>query len=415
MSAGSAFPAFSKYGIEVEYMIVDRDSLAVRPLAESMLGSFDGGRSFHVSRGILGWSHELVSHVVELKNREPVAQLSALPDLFQQEVQAANAVLAPFGAKLLPTGMHPWMDPRHDAELWTRTDAEIYRTFDRIFDCRTHGWANIQSMHINLPFSDDAEFASLHAAIRVVLALLPALAASSPLVGGKRARYLDERVDAYRNNARAVPSVIGEVVPETALSRADYEARILEPMYAAIAPLDPHAVLQREWLNSRGAIARFDRNAIEIRIADTQECPVADLAIAAACVAAVRALYAERWVPLPSLQAIPLTTLVQVLEACARDGDQAIIEDPALLRAVGISRARCLASDVWMHLIDSSEAGEACRESWARRPLLLMLEEGPLARRIITELDGDTSRVRLREVYDRLATCLANGQLFSIH
>ena len=33
-------------------------------------------------------------------------------------------------------------------------------------------------------------------------------------------------------------------------------------------------------MNSRGAIARFDRNAIEIRVIDVQECPKADLAIA---------------------------------------------------------------------------------------------------------------------------------------
>ena len=40
-------------------------------------------------------------------------------------------------------------------------------------------------------------------------------------------------------------------------------------MYRQIAPLDPDHVVQYEWLNSRGAIARFDRNAIEIRVIDT--------------------------------------------------------------------------------------------------------------------------------------------------
>ena len=48
--------------------------------------------------------------------------------------------------------------------------ASIYDTFDRIFSCKGHGWANLQSMQINLPFRGDEEFARLHAAIRVSVA-----------------------------------------------------------------------------------------------------------------------------------------------------------------------------------------------------------------------------------------------------
>jgi hypothetical protein len=32
-------------------------------------------------------------------------------------------------------------------------------------------------------------------------------------------------------------------------------------------------VLRHEWVNARGAIARFDRSAIEIRVLDVAECP----------------------------------------------------------------------------------------------------------------------------------------------
>ncbi len=412
MTPGQPFHAFSCYGIELEYMIVDRESLAVRPLAARMLSSLNGGQGSNGSRGPLGWSNELVSHVVELKNREPTSSLTPLPELFQHEIRAGNDVVAQFGAKLLPTGMHPWMDPRRDTELWTNSDAEIYRTFDRIFDCRTHGWANVQSMHINLPFSGDVEFARLHAAIRAVLPLLPALSASSPLVDARRSAFLDSRVEAYRTNAEAVPEVAGAIIPETVSNRADYEARVLAPMYEAIAPLDPDRVLKREWLNSRGAIARFERSSIEIRLADTQECPRADLAIAAACVAAVRALYSERWVSLQALQEIPLDALVATLNTCAREADQALV-DVRLLRALGVRSNACRAGTLWAHLIDSSAADEACREPWAQQPLRLILEEGPLARRILDAIDGDPVPARVREVYDRLAGCLADGRLLS--
>jgi gamma-glutamyl:cysteine ligase YbdK (ATP-grasp superfamily) len=267
-------------------------------------------------------------------------------------------------------------------------------------------------MHINLPFSGDDEFARLHAAIRAVLPVLPALSASSPLVEGRRSPFLDTRVEVYRTNAAAVPAVAGEIVPETVSGREDYEARVLVPMYEAIAPLDPKRVLQREWLNSRGAIARFDRSAIEIRLADTQECPLADLAIAAACVAAIRALYCERWVSLRALQEIPLDALVVTLNACARDADQALVDD-RLLRALGVDRSGCSAGMFWSQLIDSSAANEPCREPWAQLPLQRILEEGPLARRIVDAIDDDVPRQQIREVYDRLAACLADGRLFS--
>ena len=45
---------------------------------------------------------------------------------------------------------------------------------------------NIQAVHLTLPFRGASEFGRLMAACRVVLPLLPALAASSPFVEGER-------------------------------------------------------------------------------------------------------------------------------------------------------------------------------------------------------------------------------------
>src|SRR5205823_857916 len=138
------------------------------------------------------------------------------------------------------------------------------------------------SMHINLPFADDDEFARLHAAIRLVLPLIPALAASSPIVEGHATGLMDYRLEVYRNSQQCIPSITGYVIPETIGSYRSYQEQVLQPIYQDIAPHDPRGVLRHEWLNSRGAIARFDRHAIEIRVADAQECPLADVAIAAA-------------------------------------------------------------------------------------------------------------------------------------
>ena len=50
----------------------------------------------------------------------------------------------------MPTAMHPWMNPRIETRIWQRENAEIYTAYDRIFDCNRHGWANLQSMQLNL-------------------------------------------------------------------------------------------------------------------------------------------------------------------------------------------------------------------------------------------------------------------------
>ena len=210
--------------------------------------------------------------MIELKTNGPAPRLSGLAERFAGEVEQIDALLAPLGARLMPTAMHPWMDPTREFRLWPHGGRQIYQAFDRIFDCRGHGWANLQSTHLNLPFANDEEFGRLHAAVRAILPLLPALAASSPFVEGRHPGILDARLDFYRTNARRVPSVTGQVIPEPVFTRSGYEA-LLETIYADLAPLDPAGTLRHEWVNARGCIARFDRMALEIRLLDVQECP----------------------------------------------------------------------------------------------------------------------------------------------
>jgi gamma-glutamyl:cysteine ligase YbdK (ATP-grasp superfamily) len=256
VSAARPLRLFDGVGVELEYMIVDSATLDVRPVADELLRTFHGTYDTEVERGAIGWSNELALHVIELKTAEPVPSLTGLARQFQAEVADALDRLAPMRARLLPTAMHPWMDPHRELRLWPHGYDDVYQAFNRIFDCRGHGWANLQSVHVNLPFGDDEEFARLHAAIRMVLPIVPALAASSPMVDGRLTGLLDTRLDVYRHNADRVPSVAGQVIPEPATSRQDYEARILGPIYDDLAPLDPDGVLRHEWVNGRGCIAR---------------------------------------------------------------------------------------------------------------------------------------------------------------
>src|SRR2546421_126116 len=120
------------------------------------------------------------------------------------------------------SGLHPWMDPARDMRLGPHEGSEIYETFNRIFGCRGHGWANLQSVHVNLPFADDEEFGRLHAAIRLILPIVPALAASSPFVEGRATGMLDNRLAVHGSNSSRVPSIAGRVVPEPVFSIQRY-------------------------------------------------------------------------------------------------------------------------------------------------------------------------------------------------
>jgi glutamate---cysteine ligase / carboxylate-amine ligase len=403
---------FECIGIELEYMIVDQQSLSVRPTSDQILTAAAGELTGEVDRPPLAWSNELALHVLELKTNGPAARLVGLANAFQSDVREVNRLAAPLQARLLPTAMHPWMDPDRELRLWPHDYNPVYEAFHRIFDCRGHGWANLQSCHINLPFCGAEEFGRLHAAIRLILPLLPALAASSPICNGQPTGWMDTRMEVYRGNAKRIPEVSGTVIPEAVFSPEDYQSKILQPLYQAIAPHDPEAMLQHEWLNARGAIARFQRDAIEIRVIDVQECPAADIAIAAATVAVLRLIVDERWSRWADQQTVPTETLASILHQATRHADQATIEDPHFLQQLGWSNGPTTASALWQHLIQAGRQSNDRDLIECSRPLELILREGPLARRIERAAGKNPERFRLHDVYSQLADCLQQGKLF---
>jgi len=301
------------------------------------------------------------------------------------------------------------MDPARESVLWSHEGRDIYRTYNRVFGCKGHGWTNLQSCHLNLPFGNDDEFGSLHAAVRAVLPLLPSLAASSPFVEGKFDGTLDRRLAVYVQNQKRVPSVIGDVIPEPVYTEEDYIRGILEGMFEDIAPFDPEGELQYEWLNSRGAIARFDRNAIEIRVLDAQETPWADLAQARLVVALLRALVEERWIDRGRLEALPTAALRSVFDRGIRDAETAMIELPELLQALGRGSGTMRADALWQEIYD-----ECMCEQTDRLDMFLRarLEKGSLATRIVRAVGESPAPEALLEVYTALADCAVESRLF---
>jgi carboxylate-amine ligase len=415
---------FQGFGVELEYMVVDTDSFSVLPVVDRILEAAAGEIVSEVEQGSLAWSNELVLHVVELKTNGPAKTLEGLDASFQSHVRRINGILDDLGGVLLPTAMHPWMDPLHETVLWPHEYSPIYEAYDRIFGCQGHGWSNLQSTHINLPFADDKEFGRLHAAVRLLLPILPALAASSPLVEGRVTGTRDNRMEFYRHNSRRVPSVAGAIIPEPIFTQAAYKADILGRMYEDIRPLDPQGVLRDEFLNSRGAIPRFGRGSIEIRVLDVQECPAADLAIVGLSVGALRLLTGGVLSELRLQRSLAVEPLARVFLDCLREGEDAVVGDRDFLRAVGFPGKVADAREIWWHLLEKVLAGVGLPQAGQEGLLRKVLRRGTLSTEILRALGipkGKAAsespvvpRDQVEEVFRELAQCLQIGDLFLV-
>lgn len=406
---------FSAFGVELEYMLVDVRSLDVRPICDEVLKAVAGEIVSDVEFGPITWSNELALHVIELKTTAPAADLAPLPGEFIENVQRINELLVPLGGRLLPTAMHPWMDPHRELKLWPHDYGPVYEAFHRVFDCRGHGWANLQSVHLNLPFAGDAEFGRLHAAVRMILPLLPGLTASSPVMEGRVTGLLDSRLEVYRTNARRIRSVTGRVIPEPAFTQSEYDRQVFQPLFAEIAPHDPEGVLQDEFLNARGAIARFGRGSIEIRVLDVQECPEGDVAICAAIVEVLKLLAGEEWTSTAEQQGVAIDPLETLLLRTIRTAEQAVVDDPGYLRHFGASDlAGATVGDLWRRLIgDICDRVPGFEARWGKT-LRRMLERGPLARALLRRLGTTPDPAALLSVYRELADDLPANRMFGV-
>lgn len=412
MTQYSRLHLFQGYGVELEYMIVDRDTLEVKSITDELLKHELGEYGSDFENGIVTWSNELVMHVVELKSTKPELDFDALKKAFHENIKRINHILAQWNAMLLPSAAHPFMNPVKETKLWPHDNNEVYAIYNKIFDCSGHGWSNLQSTHLNLPFADPVEFGKLHAAIRLILPLLPALCASSPILSGKAWGYLDTRLTYYKTNQSRIPSITGQIIPEAIFSKADYEELIFEKIKKDIAPFDPEDILDPVWVNSRGAITRFDRGSIEIRIMDVQECPSADLAIVTLVNETLKEFTKEQFLTYKEQIKWEAFPLAELLDKSIKDGPKAIFENVDYLKIFGIHKDSVTAKEIWhviiKHLVNT---GNNTVLQWMPE-LNTILTEGTLSERILKDLNEDFSKVALIKTYKKLGLCLAENKMF---
>jgi carboxylate-amine ligase len=399
---------FEVYGIELEYMLVHNSNFKVAPIVDQLLTKKEGKLTADIDNGNIAWSNELVAHVIELKTNGPTANLNSLSALFHENVVEINQLLEGLNAQLLPTACHPLMNPLTDTKLWKHSYSEVYELYNRIFNCKGHGWSNVQSTHINLPFFDDNEFEKLHAAIRVILPLIPGLCASSPILDGKKTGFKDTRLEFYKTNQKEIPEMTGLVIPERVFSKVDYYATIFEPINKAIKPHDTKNILDHHFLNSRGAIARFDRNAIEIRLVDIQECPKADIAICVLIIEVLKLLVNKKLGALQHQKTWTKEALFAILNPIIKEGESYKISNMEYLELFEINEVSTV-QEIWKHLYALAKPN--IHESHYEA-LDIILTKGTLATRILNAIGNDYSEQHISAVYTQLAQCLQENKLF---
>ena len=405
----SPYHLFDGFGVELEYMIVDKNTLQVKAIADELLKHELGSIGSDYENGIVTWSNELVLHVIEIKSTKPEADLPSLEKAFAENVIRINKILEKWNAMLLPTAAHPFMNPFTDTKLWPHDNNEVYALYDKLFDSKGHGWSNLQSTHLNLPFHDDEEFAKLHAAIRLILPLLPALCASSPVLDSNISGMLDTRLKFYKTNQAKIPVLTGSIIPEEVYSFEDYKKAIYQPIEKAIGPYDPDQILDPVWVNSRGAIARFDRGSIEIRVMDIQECPAADLAIVTLVVETLKLLISENFTRLSEQKIIETEALANLFDRAAIRGLSSPVEDLSILAAFGLKTPSTI-KQIWKAIL--LKIPDSTNQSDYRKIIKSILENGSLSERILHALENDSSLKNMETVYRRLSVCLQENKLF---
>lgn len=280
-------------GPEHEFSVVN-DDLKALPIVDRILKDLHGRFVNSVAKRDFTFGKELQMHVVEIKPNFPFES----PVTFEENMHRAVLFMSDFvfrnhNAHLLGTGMHPLLR-LEETNIWPHRDRQIYKAYGKLFDLHQHGWLNIQSFQLNLPYATEQEGIKLHNLLANVIPYLPAVTASSPIYETKFGYNVDNRLHFYKLNQHEVHSVTGDVIPEYVSSLNEYRQKIIEEYSSEMAKAGADKlILHKDWVNSRGVIFRFDRKAVEIRVMDEQECIKSDVAISCYIRALLRGLLNE--------------------------------------------------------------------------------------------------------------------------
>lgn len=371
------------------------------PIVDKLIRNFHGRVVNFVEQGEFTFGKELQLHVLEIKANKPFKS----PENFEETMHKAVLKLLDFlerkyKASLLGTGMHPLLR-LDETNVWPHRHRQIYHEYDKIFNLKQHGWLNIQSFHLNLPYFDEEKAVLTHNILANVCAYLPAISASSPIYEGRFGDYVDNRLHFYMENQREIPSVTGNVIPEYVSSFKQYKKEIIGGYSSDLAKAGAHkCLLHKEWVNSRGIILRFDRKALEVRVMDEQECIKSDVALSCFIRALIRGLLREK-APL-----MPSEILVKDFKSVVKNGLNAEVGHPKG------SKARC----VLRHFLQIAYENASEEEKKYLSIIQQRVENGSLSEiireKVLVRAQKTDFNEAILDVYSKLLKSLRENQPF---
>ena len=308
-------------GPEHEFSLVNQE-LKPLPISDKIIKCYHGKIINFVELPSFTFGKEMQLHVMELKANCPFKSPTEFEETMQNGVTTLNGIVKKQNAKLLGTGMHPLLQLK-DTGIWPHYHKKIYREFAKFFNLNQHGWVNIQSFHLNLPYQTEDDAIQIHNQLANLSTYLPAITASSPIYEGKAGQDIDMRLQFYKINQKEIPTIAAEVIPDYASSFSQYKRGVIGRYSQDLAAAGANKTLQnREWVNSRGVIFRFDRRALEIRIMDEQECIKSDVALSSFIRAALRGMLAMK------AELLPHDLLIKDFGRVVKEGLNAFVSSP---------------------------------------------------------------------------------------
>jgi glutamate---cysteine ligase / carboxylate-amine ligase len=263
-------------GTEHEFSINDPQFNPL-PVSDTILKTICGSYSGEILFGDVKLGKELQKTVLEMIPRNHSDSIAVLEGQLMRGIQKFSHVFQN-RYQLLGLGMHPTLK-LHETAVWDHDDGEYYRTYDRLFDIRQHGWLNIQALQVNLAYSGEKDLVLHYNRIRSLLPYIIAVTAASPVVEGKNNGIADNRLLYYRDNQKEIPLICNRIIPEKIETVHDYRKE-QEGIFTELRNMDAE-VLCEEWVNSAGVIIRFSRKCLEIKALDEQDCIRSDMAVCA--------------------------------------------------------------------------------------------------------------------------------------
>lgn len=398
------------FQLEQSVTLVQRTSFNPAPVADEILTVLCGERVRQIEHGEAIWRNEGPRHRLCIRSRYGFSSFVQANEVLAAHRGEAVELAKGVEARLLSTGMHPWMLPSQ-AQSWPHGKTPRDDAMHLIFGGGRHGFANNHPLRLSLPFETDDEFARLNAALRLLMPLMPALAASSPFAEGARGPAMSCRLGAQRDYYCRRLTFRQNLVPEALPSREAYEAEVTRPLNLALEARELRGPLQPLDVCAFGLRADFAAGLIHIEALDGQECLQADLAVCAAVIAMARICMRETHASHQEQSAWSSSRLGELLDRSIVDAGSAVLRDSDYLRILGFPEGNaCRSGELWQYLIEEYVAKDEEFESFM--PALgSLVSRGCLSSRLLAKLGRNWGEEQLFELYRGLADHLDSDSL----